>query len=54
MRQNRDKSIIKHMLECCSRKNETVDFFGKNYDVFKDNNTYKDAVSLSILQIGEH
>ncbi len=53
MRQNRDKSIIKHMLEYCSRKNETVDFFGKNYDVFKDNNTYKDAVSLCILQIGE-
>lgn len=53
MKQNRDKSIIKHMLEYCSRINETVCFFGKSYDVFKENNIYKDAVALSILQIGE-
>ena len=53
MKQNRDCSIIKHMLQYCERINEAVGFFGKEYEVFKENNIYKDAVALSILQIGE-
>ena len=53
MKQNRDCSIIKHMLQYCDRINEAVGFFGKEYEVFKKNNIYKDAVALSILQIGE-
>ena len=41
------------MLQYCERINEAVGFFGKEYEVFKENNIYKDAVALSILQIGE-
>lgn len=53
MKQNRDLSILKHMLEYCERINDTVAFFGKDYDLFVGNNIYKDAVALCILQIGE-
>ena len=41
------------MLEYCKRINDTVAFFGKDYDVFSSNNIYKDAIALCILQIGE-
>lgn len=30
-----------------------MEFFGTDYEAFKDNNIYKDTVALSILQIGE-
>ena len=53
MKQNRDLSIIKHIQEYCDRIHEAVAFFGDNYEVFERNNIYKDAVALSILQIGE-
>ena len=53
MKQNRDVSILKHIMEYCSRIEEAILFFGDDYDKFKDNNIYKDAVSLCILQIGE-
>ena len=53
MKQNRDLSIIKHILQYCERINEAVEFFGKDYEIFRENNIYKDAIALSILQIGE-
>lgn len=53
MKQGRDISVIKHMLEYCGRIYEAMKFFGDDYDVFSNNNIYKDAVALSILQIGE-
>lgn len=53
MKQNRNLSALKRILEYCSRIRETAQFFGDDYDKFKDNNIYKDAVALCILQIGE-
>lgn len=53
MKQNRDLNILKHILEYCGRIEESIAFFGDDYEKFKDNHIYKDAVALCILQIGE-
>lgn len=53
MKQNRNRNVVKHILEYCGRIDETVHFFGDDYEKFKNNNIYKDAVALCILQIGE-
>lgn len=53
MNLDRNVSVIKHILEYCARIHEVVEFFGNTYENFEDNNIYKDAVALSVLQIGE-
>lgn len=40
-------------MDYCNRIQEAIEFFGNEYEIFKGNNIYKDAVALSILQIGE-
>jgi uncharacterized protein with HEPN domain len=49
----RDISILKHIIKYCNDISETVDYFGSSYEIFCDNNIYKNAVSMCILQIGE-
>ena len=43
------KSIIKH----CNVINETIDFFGKDYNNYKDNSIYQNALLTPVTQIGE-
>ena len=50
---DRDKSILKRMLEYCNEIDEYVNRFGDDFEVFENDNAYKGACSLDILQIGE-
>lgn len=50
---NRDINILKHMLKYCDEISNTVERFGRNLDDFKNDNDYKDSLSMKIFQIGE-
>lgn len=53
MSANRDKNVLAHMIQYCDQIAETISLFGKDYDIFSSNNTYKNACCLCLLQIGE-
>lgn len=50
---SRDGNIIKHIMEYCRQIEETNREFEDDYKAFISSNTYRNALSLCILQIGE-
>lgn len=50
---SRDQNVIKHIIEYCEQIEETNKEFENKYEVFVKSNTYRNAISLCILQIGE-
>ena len=50
---NRDFSVLKHMLRYCNEIQNTLDRFGRDIEIFKNDNDYKDSLSMKIFQIGE-
>ena len=50
---DRDRSIIRRILEYCGEIDETVLRFGDSYEVFADDKIFRNAVTMCILQIGE-
>lgn len=53
MRANRNVDVLKHMIKYCDQIEETVVRFGNDYELFLNDNIYKNAVALCVLQIGE-
>jgi len=49
----RDKSVLGHIVRYCNEINDANDQFGNSLDALKANSVYKNAVSMCILQIGE-
>ncbi len=49
----RDINVLKHMLKYCNEINKTIERFGTDIEVFKQDNDYKDSLSMKIFQIGE-
>ena len=49
----RDKSVLEHIIRYCNEINDANDQFGNSLVVLKANSVYKNAVSMCILQIGE-
>lgn len=50
---SRDISILKHMLKYCNEIENTINRFGNDIEMFKNDNDYKDSLSMKIFQIGE-
>lgn len=50
---NRDKEIVRHILEYCKEISHTMDSFGRNAESFYGNTIYQNATALCVLQIGE-
>lgn len=50
---DRDRSILKHIVEYCDQINMAIERFGDDFYVFDEDPVYRNAVSLCILQIGE-
>lgn len=49
----RDENVIRHIIDYCEQIEETNREFENDYEVFDKSNTYRNALSLCILQIGE-
>lgn len=49
----RDVTILKHMLKYCDEIKDTINRFGEDINIFKSDNDYKDSLSMKIFQIGE-
>lgn len=50
---DRDINIIKRIIEYSIEIQNTVEYFGDDFDLFNKNNIYRNAISMCILQIGE-
>lgn len=50
---NKDQQILEHIYRYCVKINNTVERFGKKFDVFQNDQDYIDSVSMNLLQIGE-
>jgi len=50
---DRDRSIVEHMLAYCKEIEAAHADFGSSYDVFQRKSTYRNAIALCLLQIGE-
>ena len=50
---NRDITVLKHMLKYCKEIEATINRFGNDIEMFKLDNDYKDSLSMKIFQIGE-
>ena len=50
---SRDVSVLKHMLKYCNEIENTINRFGNDIEKFKNDNDYKDSLSMKIFQIGE-
>ena len=49
----RDRSILKHIVEYCDQIEMAIERFGDDFKIFDEDPVYRNAVSLCILQIGE-
>ena len=50
---DRDARILRHIIDYCNQIDQAVEMFGRDYDIFRSNAVYRNAVALCILQIGE-
>jgi uncharacterized protein with HEPN domain len=50
---SRGISILTRIIEYCQEIENTMDRFDRNYETFKSDSVYKNAVALCVLQIGE-
>lgn len=46
MNKNRDKHIPLHIIQYCEQITEAITLFGKDYNIFEANNTYRNACCL--------
>ena len=49
----KDWSILAHIVEYCDQIDATIERFGKSYTRFAEDIVYRNATALCILQIGE-
>ena len=49
----RDLSVLGHMLDYCIDIDDAIKQYGNDFKAFSDNRTFKHAVSMCIMQIGE-
>ena len=50
---DRDRNIIRHMLKYCDEVETAHDDFSHSKERFMNSSTYRNAVTMPILQIGE-
>lgn len=50
---DRKTTILLHIQKYCTEIGENLDFFGKDFNTFENNNIFRDSISMKIFQIGE-
>lgn len=50
---DRNISILKHIVAYCEQIEETIQRFGKDYEIFSTDAIYRNAAAMCVLQIGE-
>lgn len=53
MLNEKDRSILEHIIEYCNEIAETIAMFDNTLETLNTNSVYKNAVSMCVLQIGE-
>lgn len=51
--QERNRSILEHILKYCDQIDATIARFGRSQQAFESDIVYQNAVALCLLQIGE-
>lgn len=50
---DRNLSILKHIVQYCDQIEQTMERFGRDHELFRADQIYRNAAALCILQIGE-
>lgn len=50
---NKDKVTLMRIIKRCNRVSEDVVKYGESFEAFETDNTFRDSVSMNIMQIGE-
>ena len=50
---DRKTTILLHIQKYCTEIEENFKFFGTHLEVFKENNIFRDSISMKVFQIGE-
>ncbi len=50
---DRKTTLLLHIQKYCAEIEENFKFFGTHLEVFKENNIFRDSISMKIFQIGE-
>lgn len=50
---NADIDVLRHILKYCNNIENLISRFGNDFEIFKNDLAFRDAVSMNILQIGE-
>lgn len=50
---DRNISILEHIIKYCDQIEETIQRFGRDYDVYFNDPIYRNATAMCVLQIGE-
>lgn len=50
---DRDTSILTHMISYCNQVEDTIARFGNLYETFSNDSIYRNAAALCVLQLGE-
>jgi uncharacterized protein with HEPN domain len=53
MLNERDINVLHHIIMYCDEIAATIDRFGADYSIFRQDSVYKNATALCVLQIGE-
>ncbi len=49
----RDRNVLEHILQYCNEIKNTIQRFGENEEIFRQDIDYQKSIALSVLQIGE-
>lgn len=50
---NKDKDILRHIIEYCDDVAEDIEEYGNTFEAFEAKRAFRNSVCMSILQIGE-
>ena len=53
MQHDRDRDILQQIIFYCDEIDKTINRFGNDYDIYKNDSVYIHATALCVLQIGE-
>jgi uncharacterized protein with HEPN domain len=53
MRSDRDLETIEKIIRYCDEIDESMEHFGRSFDALRKHSTYRNAVAMCILQVGE-
>jgi hypothetical protein len=50
--ENRDSMVLQYIISYCKKIENSINRYGRSFDIFLNDEDYKQTISFSMLQIG--